>query len=120
MHASEIFWPDDCGVILETKDYHDHPKKLLLYQDGEATPVSDLMSRQNHIFTVVPRAAVKEELDWRLPVFEAGPHLLAFDGAALLVVELWRRSYDAAPREYGAVKEKDTHESCQDSDWRLN
>jgi len=30
-------------------------------------------------------------LDWRLPVFEAGKYLVAFDGAALLLLEFWRR-----------------------------
>jgi len=34
---------------------------------------------------------VQEEKDWRLPVFESGPYLIAFDGAALLLLELWRR-----------------------------
>jgi len=94
VHASEIFSDEDCGLILETKDF----PNLLLYQDGEPTPVSDLMGRQNHVFAVVPRAAVQEELDpsaglragWRLPVFEAGRYLVAFDGAALLLLELGR------------------------------
>jgi hypothetical protein len=35
---------------------------------------------------------------WRLPVFEAGKHFVAFDGAALLLLELWRRQ---AARESG-------------------
>ncbi|RMH38248.1 MAG: type I-D CRISPR-associated helicase Cas3' [Nitrospirae bacterium] len=91
VHASEIFTDDDCGVILETKDF----PNLLLYQDGEATPVSDLMARENHIFVVVPRRAVEQALDWRIPVFDAGSYLLAFDGAALLLLELWRRRHSA-------------------------
>lgn len=49
------------------------------------------MARENHVFTVVPKADVEPYLDWRLPAFEAGDYLLAFDGAALLLVELWRR-----------------------------
>ncbi|MFQ5802022.1 MAG: type I-D CRISPR-associated helicase Cas3' [Candidatus Methylomirabilales bacterium] len=87
VHASEIFSDDDCGMILETQDF----PKLLLYQDGEPTPVSDLMGRENHIFAVVPRADVEAQVDWRLPVFEAGRYVIAFDGAALLLLELWRR-----------------------------
>lgn len=87
VHASELFRDDDCGLILETQDF----PLLRLYQDGESTPVSDLMGRENHIFTVVPKTVVQDELDWRLPVFEAGSYLLAFDGAALLLVELSRR-----------------------------
>ena len=74
------------------QDYHNNPKKLLLYKIGESTPVSDLMGRENRIFTVVPKTVVQDDLDWRLPVFEAGPYLLAFDGAALLLLEMARKS----------------------------
>ncbi len=87
IHASDIFGDDDCGIILETKDY----PNLLLYQDGEPTPVSDFMGRQSHIFAVVPRAAMQSEMDWRQPVIESETFLVAFDGAALLLIELWRR-----------------------------
>src|SRR5690606_15553733 len=66
-------------------------RKLLLYHDEEATPVSDLMGRENHIFGVVPKVDVEAELDWRMPVFEAGKYVIAFDGAALLLLEVWRR-----------------------------
>jgi hypothetical protein len=47
----------------------------------------------------VPKAAVQDDIDWRLPVFEAGKYLIAFDGAALLLLELWRR---ATGQEAGA------------------
>jgi hypothetical protein len=87
VHAGEIFRDDDCGLILETKDF----PNLLPYQDGEPTPVSDLMGRENHVFAVVPKAGIEAEVEWRLPVFEAGRYLMAFDGAALLLLELWRR-----------------------------
>lgn len=88
VHASEIFKDDDCGVINETEAF----PNLRLYQDGESTPVSDLIARESHIFTVVPIASVDAEIDWRVPVFEAGRYLLAFDGAALLLLEVWRRA----------------------------
>jgi len=88
VHASEIFKDDDCGVIHETEAC----PNLRLYQDGESTPVSDLMARENHIFTVVPKADIAAEIDWRVSALEAGFYLLAFDGAALLLLELWRRS----------------------------
>ena len=68
VHASEIFSDDDCGMIHETQKW----PQLRLYQDGESTPVSDLMARENHIFTVVPKVEVESQLDWRLAVFEAG------------------------------------------------
>jgi hypothetical protein len=99
VHASEIFSDDDCGMIHETQNW----PQLRLYQDGESTPVSDLMARQNHIFAVVPKMEVEVALDpsaglragWRLPVFEAGRYLMAFDGAALLLLELWKKTKEA-------------------------
>lgn len=92
VHASEIFSGDDHGLILETRDY----PHLLLYQDGDCTPASDLMARESHIFTVVPRVHVQDQLDWRLSVFESGEHLLAFDGAALLMRALWKRQTEGS------------------------
>jgi CRISPR-associated helicase Cas3 len=92
VYTSYPFRDEDCGFIWETQKF----PELRLYQDGESTPVSDLMGRENHIiFTVIPKAAIEREIDWRLPVFEAGRHLLAFDGAALLLLELWRRQTGA-------------------------
>lgn len=88
VHASEIFDENDCGCILETKDF----PQLRIYQDNDATPVSDLLNRENHIFTVVAKAAVADLIDWRLPVFEAGAYVLAFDGAALLLLEIAKRT----------------------------
>jgi hypothetical protein len=89
VHASELPWRErgKLGQFLETSDF----PNLLLYQDGEYTPVSGLMGTKSHVFTVVPRADVYEQLDWRLPVFESGECLLAFDGAAFLLRALWRR-----------------------------
>jgi CRISPR-associated endonuclease/helicase Cas3 len=88
VHASEIFSDEDCGLILETKDF----PNLLLYQDGKPTPVSDLMGRDNHIFTIALKADVHGEIDWRTPAFESGKYLIAFDGAALFLLELYRRN----------------------------
>jgi hypothetical protein len=87
VHASEIFGENDCGCILETKDF----PQLRLYQDDDATPVSDFLSRENHIFAVVAKSVVANLMDWRLPVFEAGAYVLAFDGAALLLLESAKR-----------------------------
>ena len=47
-------------------------------------PVSELAGWENHIFVAVPRAEVEQQIDWRLPVFEAGRYVIAFDGAARL------------------------------------
>lgn len=92
VHASPIFDDSDCGTILQTKDYNAVPRVLCLYQDSEKTAVSDLMAEKNHIFAVVKKKDVEADVDWRLPVFEAGEYLLAFDGAALLLLEMARRS----------------------------
>lgn len=50
------------------------------------------MGRKNHVFSVAPRSLVEAEIDWKLPVFEAGKYFVAFDGAALLMLELWKRA----------------------------
>ena len=94
VRASEIFTDCDCGPVLQTKDYDELPRTLRLYQDNESTPVSDLMSKKNHIFALARKKDVESDLDWRLPVFEAGnDYLLAFDGAALLLLEMARRRH---------------------------
>ena len=49
------------------------------------------MTFKEHIFVIVPKV-LKNELDWRLLVFECDRHMLAFDGAALLLSEIWERS----------------------------
>ncbi len=43
----------------------------------------------------MPGGEVERNTDWRLPVFEAGKYLVAFDGAALLLLELRRGRRDA-------------------------
>jgi CRISPR-associated helicase Cas3 len=88
VRASGIFGESDCNAILETKDYNAIPRVLSLYQDDEKTAVADLMAQRNHIFVVVRKKDVESDLDWRLPVFESGEYLLAFDGAALLLLEM--------------------------------
>jgi hypothetical protein len=91
VYTSYPFEDADCGLILETRCF----PRFQLYQDGESTPVSDLMARESHIFTVAPKAAAQEQLDWRLAVFEAGKYVVAFDGAALLPWGLWNRGRKA-------------------------
>ena len=53
VHASDNVDDDDCGRIFETRNCEGETS-LRLYQDGESTPVSDLMGQTNHIFVVVP------------------------------------------------------------------
>ena len=93
VRASDFFNENDhCGRILQTKDYTKLPTLLLLYQDNETTPISDLMAEKNHIFALVRKKDVESDIDWRLPVFESGVFYLAFDGAALLLLEMARRA----------------------------
>jgi hypothetical protein len=80
------FNDEDCGVMQVTSDCPD----LCFIQEGHKTSVSHLMSFRPHIFVVVPKT-VERDVDWRLPVFECGRHLIAFDGAALLLNEIWSR-----------------------------
>jgi hypothetical protein len=94
VRTSAIFEDRDCGLILETKDYNALPRVLCIYQDDEKTPISDLMATENHIFALVKKRDVESDIDWRLPVFDAGgedEYLLAFDGAALLLLEMAKR-----------------------------
>lgn len=81
------FEDEDCGVFKVTGDY----PELAFMQEGHKTSVSHLMTLKDHIFVIIPKM-LEHELDWRLPVFECGGHLIAFDGAALLVSEIWQRS----------------------------
>ncbi len=41
---------------------------------------------------------VSPNLDWRIQAFEAGTYTVAFDGAALLLMELWIRSSNRDPQ----------------------
>ncbi len=63
------------------------------------------MARENHILTVVPKRDVDSHIDWRVPVFEPlcispwqgeNKRGVAFDGAAPLLLGLWRRAGDIA------------------------
>lgn len=85
--VAQTFKSDDVGQFFQIDD---RPNMRLL-QDGRPVPGSDAMMGQDHIFTVVNRAAVESEVDWRLPVFQSGDFLVAFDGAALLLSELAQR-----------------------------
>lgn len=82
-----------CGTILSTADY----PNLMIKRRDELESWSHLMSRSEveHIFVYVPYDEVRDALDWRLPTFRcgsrAGKYVLAFDGDALLLKEIWNR-----------------------------
>lgn len=80
------FKDENCGEIMITKDW----PQLAFLQDGQRISVSSIMTLREHIFVVLPKV-IKIELDWRFPVFECGNHLIAFDGTALLLREIYFR-----------------------------
>lgn len=80
------FSDDQCGIPYCTKDYPD----LYFIQEGHKTSLSHVMTLRNHIFVIVPKA-VLTSLDWRLPVFECGRHLIGFDGTALMLREIYKQ-----------------------------
>ncbi len=83
----------EVGSIETTADYGS--EDMQFYQDKHLTPVSHVMhSPQHHIFVVVPKELI-EELDWRIAWFrcgEKGRYIIAFDGAALLLKEIYDRT----------------------------
>ncbi len=85
---------DLAGQLLTTADY----PNLMLKRDDDLEDCSHIMSRlwEKHAFVFVPYDDVREELDWKLATFSCGPghapkFVLAFDGDALLMKEIWRR-----------------------------
>jgi CRISPR-associated helicase Cas3 len=81
-----------CGVINTTEKY---PEESQFIRDGHLTSVSHVMSKpKHHIFTFVP-AEISRQLDWRLPWFPCGSKhgrfIIAFDGDALLLSEIYRK-----------------------------
>lgn len=88
------FTDDQCGILYCTGDFPD----LHFIQEGHKTSVSHVMTLRDHVFVVVPKA-VQLDLDWRLPVFECGRHLIAFDGAALMLYEMYYRKQTRSAQE---------------------
>ncbi len=87
------FTNEQCGILYCTGDFPD----LRFMQEGHKTSVSHVMTLRDHIFVVVPKA-IRTDLDWRLPVFECGQHLIGFDGAALLLYEMYGQELNRRTR----------------------
>lgn len=86
-YFTQIFTDDDCGSLKTTADYPD----MVLFREGHKTSASySLVKPQPHIFVVLPKD-IQQHVDWRLATFECGQHIVAFDGDALLLQEIWRR-----------------------------
>lgn len=80
---------NDYGIFLTTKEYSD----LRLLQDDHSTPISHIMSPpfETHIFVVVNKD-LEDKIDWRITTFRCmdGHSILAFDGDALIMMELFK------------------------------
>jgi len=77
------FTEEECGIPYCTSKY----PGMQFIQEGHKTSVSHVMTLQDHVFVVIPKVFFSK-LDWRLPVFQCGQQLIAFDGTALLLYEL--------------------------------
>lgn len=72
-------------------DFHSTQRKpVTLMREGQNTYLSDVMKRENHLFVVIPDS-VRLAIDWRIPIYYHPKGLLAFDGAALLLKEIYER-----------------------------
>lgn len=65
-------------------------KPLITGQPG-ASQLSNILEAENHILCVVPDS-VKHTLDWRIATFKAPQGVMAFDGDALLLKEIYKRA----------------------------
>lgn len=87
VHVIPDFHEYENGELLTTEEH----KGITFIQEGHKTSVSHVMSLKNHVFTLVSKE-MHHQLDWRLPIFECGQRIIAFDGTALLVKEIYERS----------------------------
>lgn len=87
VHVTPEFDEYENGELRTTGEH----KEITFIQEGHKTSVSHVMSLKSHVFTLVPKE-LRSRLDWRLPVFDCGRRLIAFDGTALLVKEIYEQS----------------------------
>ncbi|MDD5206226.1 MAG: hypothetical protein PHS17_12435, partial [Desulfobacterales bacterium] len=86
-YFNQSFTDQDCGIVKTTRNYPD----MLLFRDGHLTSASHLMVKPKpHIFVVLPRD-FQRFTDWRMAIFPCGEYILAFDGDALLLKEIYER-----------------------------
>jgi len=84
----------DCvGTIQTTANFPYNEMQFM--QEGHLTSVSHVMQRpKHHIFVFAPYE-IKDQIDWRIAWFRCGSqgcYLIAFDGDALLLKEIYDRS----------------------------
>lgn len=82
------FTDEQCGIPYCTKDFPDLSFLIKGRVIEYKTPVSHVMTLRNHVFVIVPKSLLSS-IDWRLPVFESGKHLIGFDGVGLILYELF-------------------------------
>jgi len=93
---NKSFWdqPDIVGMPQTTARYSS--EEMQFWQDDHLTPVSHVMHTPNHhIFVVAALDDVASALDWRITWFRCGSqgsYVIAFDGDALLLHEIYKRS----------------------------
>jgi len=82
------------GTFQTTACYEQQDMQFI--RDNHSTPVSHVMYKpKHHIFVVIPYEEVKAYLDWRIAWFWCGEsrrNIVAFDGDALLLREIWIRN----------------------------
>jgi hypothetical protein len=91
VYFRQAFTDDDCGFLKTTADYPD----MVLFREGHITSASySLVKPKPHVFIVVP-GKFRRYTDWRMAIFECGRYIVAFDGDALLLREIWLREQGA-------------------------
>jgi CRISPR-associated helicase Cas3 len=80
------------GQIYTTYEMRDkHKEYVLLTREGKTSRLSDKVMEQDHIFVVVSDS-ISAYVDWRIATFCHPQGLLAFDGDALLLKEIYERT----------------------------
>ena len=87
-----------CGILRTTADYS--KEEMQFIQEGHLTSVSHVMAKQKYkervtgrLFVLAPED-LRHQLDWRLAWFRCGrrgQYIIAFDGDALLLKEIYDR-----------------------------
>ena len=84
---------DCCGILRTTACYP--AEEMQFKQEGHLTSVSHVMANpKHHVFVLAP-TDIASQLDWRLAFFPCGSprgkYIIAFDGDALLLKEIYDR-----------------------------
>ncbi len=91
VYFQQTFSDEDGGIIKTTADYPD----MVLFREGHKTSASySLVKPKPHII-VLPQD-FRRYTDWRMEIFECGKYIVAFDGDALLLLEIRLRQNSVA------------------------